>query len=60
MSSANIRVMAKRIMVAVVGAGMGALIGLPIDYLGAGSIALILGALAGAAIPLAVLGQPGH
>jgi hypothetical protein len=52
--------MAKRIMVAVVGAGMGALIGLPVDYLGAGSLALIAGAVIGALIPLAVLGQPGH
>lgn len=47
-------------MVAVVGAGMGALIGLPIDFLGAGDIALILGAVAGAAIPLVILGQPGR
>jgi hypothetical protein len=52
--------MAKRIMVAVVGAGMGALIGLPIDFLGAGKVALILGAVAGAMIPLAILGQPGR
>lgn len=47
-------------MIAIVGAGMGALIGLPVDFLGAGNIALILGAVAGAAIPLAILGQPGH
>jgi hypothetical protein len=52
--------MGKRIMVAVIGAGMGALIGLPVDYLGAGNIAILIGALAGAAIPLVVLGQPGH
>jgi uncharacterized protein YacL len=52
--------MAKRIMVSIVGAGMGALIGLLIDYLGAGNIALIGCAVVGALIPLVVLGQPGH
>jgi len=52
--------MGKRIMVAIIGAGMGALVGLPIDYLGAGNIALIACAIAGAVIPLAVLGRPGH
>jgi hypothetical protein len=52
--------MGKRIMVAVVGAGMGALIGLPIGFLGAGNVALILGGVAGAAIPLLVLGRPGR
>jgi hypothetical protein len=52
--------MLKRAMVAVVGAGMGALVGLLVDYLGAGNIALFAGALAGAIIPLAVLGRPGH
>ena len=46
-------------MVAVVGAGMGALIGLPIGFLGVGSLALIVGGAAGAAIPLLVLGRPG-
>jgi hypothetical protein len=50
--------MVKRIMVAVVGAGMGALIGLPIDFLGAGNLALILGGAAGAVIPLIFLGRP--
>lgn len=45
-------------MVAVVGAGMGALIGLPIGFLGVGNIALIVGGAAGAAIPLLVLGRP--
>ena len=44
----------------MVGAGMGALIGLPVDFLGAGNMALILGAIVGAAIPLTILGQPGH
>ena len=52
--------MAKRIMVAVVGAGIGSLVGLLISSLGAGNPALILGGLAGAAIPLLVLGPPGR
>lgn len=52
--------MTKRIMVAVIGAGMGALIGLPIDYLGAGNLALICCGIAGAVIPLILLGQPGR
>lgn len=52
--------MAKRIMVAVVGAGIGSLVGLLISSLGAGNPALIIGGLAGAAIPLLVLGPPGR
>lgn len=52
--------MAKRIMVAVIGAGMGSLIGLLIGFVGGGNIALIACGIAGALIPLAVLGQPGH
>ena len=52
--------MTKRIMVAVIGAGMGALVGLLIDFLGGGNIALIICGIAGALIPLVVLGQPGH
>jgi hypothetical protein len=52
--------MAKRLMVAIVGAGMGALVGLLIDYMGAGNLALFGGAIAGALIPLVMLGQPGH
>ena len=47
-------------MVAVVGAGIGSLIGLLIDYLGAGNIAVIAGGAAGAILPFAVLGQPGR
>jgi hypothetical protein len=54
------KVMGKRIMVAVIGAGMGALIGLPIGFLGGGNLALILGGAAGAAIPLFILGRPGR
>jgi hypothetical protein len=52
--------MAKRIMVAVIGAGMGSLLGLLVDFMGAGNPALIVGAVAGAVIPLLVLGSPGH
>ena len=52
--------MAKRIMVVVVGAGIGSLAGLLASFLGAGNFALIAGAVLGAAIPLAVLGKPGQ
>ena len=52
--------MAKRLMIAVVGAGIGALAGLLIDYLGAGTPGLVAGAVAGALIPQFVLGPPGR
>ncbi len=52
--------MAKRIMVAIVGAGMGSLAGLLISFLGAGNPALIAGAVIGAVVPLLVLGSPGR
>ncbi len=51
--------MPKRLMVALVGAGIGALVGLLIDYLGAGTPAIIFAAAAGAVIPQFVLGAPG-
>jgi len=51
--------MAKRMMLAVVGAGIGALCGLIVDYFGAGTPALWAGAAAGAVIPQFVLGPPG-
>ena len=51
--------MVKRIMLAVVGAGLGALIGLLADFLGAGNVALVAGAAAGAIIPQFLLGAPG-
>jgi hypothetical protein len=51
--------MGKRIMLAVVGAGIGALAGLLISYLGAGNAALFGGAIVGAIMPLIVLGRPG-
>ena len=51
--------MGKRIMVAVVGAGIGTLAGLLASYLGAGNAALYAGAVLGAVAPLLVLGKPG-
>lgn len=45
---------------AVVGAGIGALAGLLVDYLGAGPAALWAGAAAGALLPQLVIGPPGH
>ena len=51
--------MGKRIMLAVVGAGIGSLAGLLLSFLGAGNAALIGGAVAGAILPLLVLGRPG-
>ena len=51
--------MGKRIMLAIVGAGIGAFVGLVADVLGAGSAALIGGAAAGAIVPQFLLGSPG-
>jgi hypothetical protein len=45
-------------MLAVVGAGIGSLIGLLLSFLGAGNIALIACAVLGAVVPLLVLGKP--
>jgi hypothetical protein len=52
--------MAKRIMLAVVGAGIGSLAGLFVSFLGAGNPALIVGAVVGAVLPLVFLGPPGR
>jgi len=52
--------MAKRIMISLVGAGIGSLAGLLVSFLGVGNLALILGAVAGAVIPLAVMDPPGR
>jgi len=52
--------MGKRIMIAVVGAGLGSLAGLLVSFLGAGNAALIVGAVLGATVPLIVLGAPGR
>jgi len=50
--------MGKRIMLVVVGAGIGSLAGLLVSFLGAGNWALIAGAVLGGAIPPLVLGPP--
>jgi uncharacterized membrane protein YeaQ/YmgE (transglycosylase-associated protein family) len=53
--------MGKRIFLAVVGAGIGSLLGLLVSYLVGGyNPALILGAVLGAIVPLAVLCAPGR
>jgi hypothetical protein len=52
--------LAKRIMIAIVGAGMGGLVGLLIGFLGLGNTGLFVGAIIGAIVPLVFLGQPGH
>ena len=52
--------MAKRIMIAVVGAGIGSLAGLLVSFLGVGNVALVAGAVGGAAVPLIWLGSPGR
>jgi hypothetical protein len=52
--------MGKRIMISVVGAGLGSLVGLAAVFLGAGSLAVIIGSVVGAILPLAVLGTPGR
>ena len=51
--------MGKRIMLAVVGAGIGSLAGLLVSFFGVGNPALIVGAIVGAVVPLVVLGKPG-
>lgn len=51
--------MLKRLLVMVVGAGMGSLAGLLISVMGAGNAGLIGGAVVGALLPLFVLGPPG-
>ena len=57
---ATIEDMGKRIMLVVVGAGMGSLAGLLAAFLGAGNIALFVGAVVGGILPLLVLGAPGR
>jgi hypothetical protein len=52
--------MAKRLMLAVVGAGIGSLAGLLVSFLGMGNSALIAGAIIGAVAPLLILGPPGR
>ena len=53
--------MGKRVMVAVIGAGIGSLLGLLFSLLaGESRLPLIVGAVAGAIIPLVLLGKPGR
>jgi hypothetical protein len=47
-------------MLAVVGAGIGSLVGLLVSFLGAGNPALIVGGIIGAIVPLVALGPPGR
>jgi hypothetical protein len=52
--------MAKRLMIAIVGAGIGSLAGLLASFiLGGRNAPLIIGAVVGAAIPVLFLGSPG-
>lgn len=51
--------MGKRVMLAIVGAGIGSLAGLLVSFLGVGNAALVAGAVIGAIVPLLVLGKPG-
>lgn len=51
--------MGKRIMLAVVGAGMGAFAGLVVAFFGAGNVALLAGGAIGAIVPQFILGAPG-
>jgi hypothetical protein len=51
--------MAKRLMLVVVGAGMGSLVGLLLAAAGAGAAGIVICAALGAVVPLLVLGSPG-
>jgi hypothetical protein len=51
--------MGKRVLLMVVGAGMGSLVGLLATLMGAGSAGVIAGAAIGAVMPILVLGSPG-
>ena len=52
--------MGKRIMISVVGAGIGSLAGLLFSFLGAGNPAVMAGGAAGAIVPHLILGRPGR
>jgi hypothetical protein len=53
--------MGKRLMLAVVGAGIGSLLGLLVSFVAGGwNPALVLGAVVGAILPLVFLGSPGR
>jgi hypothetical protein len=51
--------MAKRVMIVVVGAGIGSLVGLLLLFLGLGKLAVFACAVAGGIAPLIFLGPPG-
>jgi hypothetical protein len=51
--------MGKRIMLSVVGAGIGGLVGLLIAFLGAGNAGIFGGAAIGAVVPQFIFGAPG-
>jgi hypothetical protein len=52
--------MGRRIMLAVIGAGLGSLVGwFLVNFIGLGSLALIVCAILGAIVPQFVLGKPG-
>jgi hypothetical protein len=51
---------AKRIILIVIGAGMGALAGLVLSFIGLGNKGLFIGAIVGGLIPPIVLGRPGR
>jgi len=52
--------MGKRVMVALVGAGLGSLVGVAARFLGAGDAAVFIGAALGAVLPPLLLGRPGR
>ena len=52
--------MLKRLMLGVVGAGIGALAGVWVDSMGGGTAALWICAAIGAIVPQFVLGSPGR
>jgi hypothetical protein len=52
--------MGKRLMVVVVGAGLGSLVGVAARFLGAGDAVVFGCAAVGAVLPLIVLGRPGR
>jgi len=47
-------------MAVVIGAGMGALAGLLLSFVGLGNIGIFAGAIVGGIVPLVVLGPPGR
>jgi hypothetical protein len=51
--------MGRRIMLGIIGGGMGALVGLLVDFLGGGNPALVICAILGAVVPQFILGEPG-